>query len=349
MTNEAKDLILTIPEDNIPTVFSSGGIEPILKKIKEEITPLIFDVSTAQGRKDIASMAYKVARTKTYIDKVGKEYVDDIKKQAGVIDKERKKAKDTLTALQDEIRKPLTEWEEAEKKRKDDILAKIEEIRILGVTHETSEQAKNSLNVAIDFNFDESFGEYEGYAKSTKDETIDFLTKEVERLVKYEAEQAELERLRQEAAEREQRERDEEIAREAAEKARREAEEKAEQERLAAVKREQEAREAAEKAEADRIAALERAEREKKEAIEAERQRAQAEADRIERERIEKERLAKEEAERLAADKEHRKKINNAALQGFAEVGFSEDDGKKIIEAIAKGEIPFITINYRGQ
>jgi DNA repair exonuclease SbcCD ATPase subunit len=76
------------------------------------------DLSTVKGRALIAGTAYKVARSKTYLDGLGKELVSVIKQQAAAVDAERKYIRDTLDELRDSIRKPLDEWEAADEARK---------------------------------------------------------------------------------------------------------------------------------------------------------------------------------------------------------------------------------------
>lgn len=99
------------------TVFAPGGIDAIVSKIEAEVRAEAFDVTTLQGRDRIKSVAYKVARSKTALDDMGKELVADIKKQAGAIDADRRTARDRLDALKDEVRGPLTAWEQAEERR----------------------------------------------------------------------------------------------------------------------------------------------------------------------------------------------------------------------------------------
>lgn len=72
---------------------------------------LVPDVFTDKGRKDISSMAYSVARTKTYLDSIGKELVSHYKEVPKKIDSVRKFARDSLDSLRDEVRKPLDDWE----------------------------------------------------------------------------------------------------------------------------------------------------------------------------------------------------------------------------------------------
>jgi hypothetical protein len=59
------------------------------------------------------------------------------------------------------------------------------------------------------------------------------------------------------------------------------------------------------------------------------------------------------ESEKLAANRKHCAKINNEAMQNLNLIileGMKQNDapniGKKIIEAIAKGEVPHVSIEY---
>src|SRR5947209_7999861 len=92
-------------------VFSDNGLDPIIERIEKEARSILLDISTEKGRKEIASLAYKVAQSKNTLDKMGKDLVSGWKEQAKKVDAERAKAWDRLEALQKEIRLPLTEWE----------------------------------------------------------------------------------------------------------------------------------------------------------------------------------------------------------------------------------------------
>src|SRR3546814_249076 len=122
--------LLPIDQINAVDVFTSGGLDSLLGRIRAEVSNVIADVSTDAGRKFVASQAYKVARSKTAIDDAGKELVAGWKKQSAVVDAERKRARDTLDALRDEVRKPLTEWEESEKAKEAALLAEVQAKRL---------------------------------------------------------------------------------------------------------------------------------------------------------------------------------------------------------------------------
>lgn len=339
--------LVTIETLTPAVVFADGGVESIISKLEAEVRSITTDISTDSGRKSIASLAYKVARSKTALDDMGKELVSDLKAKAGKIDAERRVIRERLDALKDEVRKPLTDWENAEKDRvaaHEAALLAIVESPEYGRT-ETASELSARLNYLRNYPSREWQEFSERAAATLKGEiarTVDLLAT-AERL---EAERAELERLRAEQAAREKQEREERIAREAAERARAEAEAKAKREAdEAATKAEAERRRVekekadaiarAERAEAERKAAAERAEREKVAAVEAERKRAADAA-------------AKEAAQAAAreADTKHRASVNRAAVAALVAGGLSDEAAKLAITLIAKREVPAVSISY---
>jgi hypothetical protein len=99
-------------------IFTPVRVQKILAEIQERAKAEIPDLSTAKGRAAGASLAHKVARSKTFLDDAGKEVVAEWKKQAADVDVLRKTIRDSLDALKVEVRAPLDAWEEAEKERK---------------------------------------------------------------------------------------------------------------------------------------------------------------------------------------------------------------------------------------
>lgn len=366
---ESTELVTVPPKETALEVFvSKQGLEPYLQTIRQQLDQFLAAppaLDTKKGRDAYASMAFKIARSKTALDNVGKELVADLKEKPKKVDASRKAMRDKLDAWRDEARGPLNEWEAAEEARKARHNDRVEYIRsfeefdgLLAVGLEV--QLANLEQITVDG----SLEEYEAEAHRAKDKAVKALRTAIEVQKAREAEQAELERLRQEAAEREQKEREERIAREAEERARREAEQAAQAEREAAARREQQARDEAARKEREAKEAAERREREHQEAFakaqreaEAERNRIQdehdrkeqariAEQQRQERERAEQQRREQEEIARRRADKEHRARINRAALQAMTDGGMPADCAKQAITLIAQGKIPSVTINY---
>lgn len=335
--------------------------------IKAETDKLVPDLTTEKGRKEIASMAFKVAKTKTAIDAAGKLLNEEARAKINIVDAARRDIRDKLDALKDEVRRPLTEWEAREEERIAACDALIERMKSAAVVslEDTAETVAQRLAKVKAFALDE--GQFQTslpLATAQQEAAVQALTAAHARLLKEEADRAELERLRAEAAEREAKERadaEAKAAAEAAERQRQEAEARAvraaeeEQARIAAAAKaaEEAARAAAEaRANEDRLAA----ERAHAEALAAEKRRAdeaeaarKAEADRVEREaaakRAEDERVAAE-AARRAADQEHRSKIMGAAKQAIMGHGVGEQTARAIVLAIAAGDVPAVSIRF---
>ncbi|HEK1039865.1 TPA: cell envelope biogenesis protein TolA [Proteus mirabilis] len=287
-------------------------LEHIKSLAEEERKELDSDFSVAKNRKAFASLAYKVAQTKTYIDKEGKAVVDKLKELPKKVDASRKIFRDELDALSTDIRKPLTEWEAQEKAR--------EEAEALKKQIEADHEEAMQMNELFDLRKAEE--ERQRIARE-------------EEMKRQAAEQARLEAERKAQQEIEAAAKREREAKEAAERAEREKQE-------AIQRAEQAAKEAKEKAERDAKEAQERAEREKQLAIEAERKKAQeAEQARL----AEEERKRQEEAKRQA-DKEHRRKYNQETLQALVSNGFDEKLATEFIKLVASNKIPHMTMNY---
>ena len=280
-------------------------------------------VSTRKGRDAIASMAHKVARSKTYIDNAGKDLVAELKALPKQIDESRRIVRERLDALKDEVRRPLTEWEAEQERIK-------------------AEEAMNAMHAeALEMNirFDQELA-----AKFEADHEMALLMNK-----DFDRDREEQRRLAEQA----QRERDEQLKQEAAEQARRDAEAKHKAEIEAAARREAEEKARAEAAERQRIEAEQRAAREKKEAeARAEREREEAvAAERRRQEEAEAARLAEEkrkaEEEALrAADKEHRRTINRRVIADLIAQGIPEEFAQKALLAIAGGKVQDAHIKY---
>jgi len=104
-----------VPQNITPTqLFKEKGLDQVLRAIEEKVGEFVPNVETAAGRKEIKSFAYKIAQSKTFIDKAGKGLVAEQKKENKIIDNERKRARDFLGGLQQSVKKPYDDWEEVE-------------------------------------------------------------------------------------------------------------------------------------------------------------------------------------------------------------------------------------------
>ena len=353
----SKTEIATVPtKENALAVFSAAqGLDPYLAQIRAEIDGFIPDITTKKGREAIASIAHKVARSKTALDDVGKKLVADLKEVPKLIDAERKRMRDTLDAWKDEVRKPLDDWEDAEAARVAKLQAGIDWFKLRATENADLDatELKATLEKVQGFIVGENWEEFEAEAHRAKAAAVESLTAQLVKREKFEADQAELAAHRAEAEAREQKEREERIASEAAEQATREAEEKAQRERDAEAKRVQDEQAAAERRELDLKLQAEKAEREK---LEANQRAEQAERDSAARAeqaaQAERQRQADEKAEQdrqaalRLADTAHKSKVLKAAKEAFVGMNISEELAKAIVLKIARGEVPNVTIFF---
>ncbi|MEX6313261.1 hypothetical protein AB6G19_05500 [Providencia manganoxydans] len=320
----ANELVVIEKSTALEVFKSSDSVEDIIRKVEQEVNSFIPDVSTAKGRKEIASLAYKVAQSKTYLDGLGKDLVAELKEIPKLIDANRRTVRERFDTLRDKVRQPLTEWE-AEQER-------IEAEKQMLAWHEEALE----MNAA----FDKALAE-----RIESDHEIALLMNE-----KFDRDLAEAKA----EAERQRIAHEEELKKQAAEQARLEAEQKAQQEIEAAAQREREAKEAAERAEREKQEAIQRAEQEAKEAQERTEREKQAaiEAERKKSHEAEQARLAEEERKRQEdakrqADIEHQRTFNREAVSDLVENGFfNEEMAIEFIKLVKKNKIRHITINY---
>lgn len=330
--------------------------EEFFEHVRKEAATLEVDLTTDKGRKAIASMAYKIVRSKTAIDEAGKKLNEDARAQINAVDAARKKMRDRFDALRDEVRKPLSDWEDAEANRKhsvDSYFAFLKDaLRItiddtsdmIQARHETVTAVYPKADVFQD-RFDEATDE--------REQALITLSDALARIKREEAEREELAMLRQmkadrEAADEAARLEAERVAREAEEEERKAAATKAEILRVAAERErmELEAKQKAEAEAAEKIAAAERsakqAEEDAKRQIEAERQ-AIENAKAAQAKKDEEERKAEEARQK---NKAHRAKVMGAAKVAIIGLGASEAVAVEIVKAIVAGNVPHVSIQF---
>jgi hypothetical protein len=313
MTNEI--ITLETVQQNALEVFTgkSDALDILLKKIETEALSLVPDVTTKKGRDAIASNAYKVAQSKSRIEKEGKALADKQKEIPKLIDASRKKAKTFLDDLQDRVRAPLTEYEQAEAKKEAERIAKIK------AEQEAAEAERLYLLL-----WDEALVMNDRFDIDKEKAAIE-AKKRAERETKEQAEREE--RIKQQAI----------AEQEAKHQA---AIEQAEREKQAAQQAEQLAIENArlekERSEQREKEALERAEREKQQAVEQEKARAKAEADRLQA--IE---------DKRKADIAHRTAVKTAVKTALiTKCGLSEQQAIDVVKAAIEEKLANLKIHF---
>lgn len=295
MMDDKSTAIMVMPTgSDLEKFFTSAETaDPILEQIKKAVRAHKPDVTTAKGRDEIKSLAYKVARTKTAIDEARKTLTADARDKIAKINEAGKGYFDTLEALQKEARKPLDDWEEKQAEIKARGKAALTAVRDHGISgSEPSVDILDAANRIKEVEIGDDLGEMAGIISDAREASLATLRVLYAAAIKREDDLAELEQLRQEKADRE-----------AADALRKQQEEEAERLKVEKEREEREAREAEE--------------RRKRDAEYAERRRVEEEA-RIEREKAEAaERAVKEAEERAArekeeADKRHREELERA-------------------------------------
>jgi len=329
------DKQLTIADATGIQVYTDGGMRGIIDQIKVEVAGVVPDLKTAKGRKAIASLAAKVARSKTHLDALGKELTADQKAATKAVDNERKAMRDELDDLRDEVRRPLTEWEDAEKERVADIQEWIRQIPAPEGIIASAQEWQNQIDRIESLEIDDSIAEFAAEAAKVKDHALTLARAEL--ITAEAAERAEQDRIK--AAADAQAKREQEIADNAAAQAKQQAEANA----AAEAKRVSDARAAADnkreadrlQAIADKLAAEANAKRQADEAVAAEkRKQAVKEAE-----------AAQAEAARTA-DIEHQRAINREALAELIKVCKDDEMAREVLIAIIAGQIPHTKVIY---
>ncbi|QUG76003.1 hypothetical protein GKQ23_13790 [Erwinia sp. E602] len=322
--SEVTDLtVLEIKPEQAPVLYVANGLDQYLELIRQMANE-VPDLTTAKGRARVASLSAQVSRSKTLIEKPGREYLKHLKEAVKPAEAELRRFVTECDNLRDEVRRPLTEWEDEQERIKADQQM---------LDWHTEALADNEL-------WDKALAD-----RFESDHEIALLLND-----KFDRDAAE----KKAEAERQRVAHEQEIARQAAEQARKEAEEAQRIEREAAARREADLRAQAEQAEREAREALERtallaqqareqAECEKQEAIAAERLRAeQAEAARL----AEEKRIADEAAER-AANETHRKQIGTAVVNALmSNAGLNREQAIATLTALKDNRIPHASITY---
>lgn len=376
MTQETENQLVPTNTVNAIEVFSvENGLDPFIEQVKAALKGEEFDATTEAGRKKIGSYARKIGASKVALEKMALKLTEDWRDKTSKVNAEKKRMSEKMDAIRDELRKPLDEYNAREAARKEGHESAMETLKgIMEAMHETNDIEKlTDLREQSEALF--TGREWEEFIDKATVQNVknqEALRSKINERIKYEAEQKELEELRAAKAKKEAEEREEALKKQAAEEARIEAEKaaEAEKQRIAdeQAKKDAEAKAERERVEAEKVAAQKEAEEAEKRAQEAEKakkdaeEKAKAEAEAAEKrqkEALEEQKKAQEaEAQRLLeveaaekaareADKEHRKAINNEALDAFIVKGIlNEATAKQVLTAIAKGEIPHISIEY---
>jgi hypothetical protein len=325
-----------INETSLAAVYATKqGADEIIDRIRAAAMAEAQDLTTAAGRKRVASVAYRVAQSKTAIDDQGKKLGEAAKKQVDAINATRKRLRDGLDALRDEVRAPLSDWEAKEAARVAALELMFSSITTCGFTAKNETwQICERISIIEHLPQGSEWDEFEERAAAAiasaleslnaslagANDRLDKERAEYDRLAAQEAELAELRAMKAEAE------------RKAAE-----AEAREQAAHLEATRREREA--IAAQAEKDRLA---EAERRHAAAVES----AKADAIEAERKRAESAEKAKSEADaRRASNAKHRASVIAAAVKALTPA-IGAESATAAINAIIAGDVPRVAIQF---
>lgn len=357
------EIAILTTTDLVAAFTAPDTLDKLIERVETEARSQAPDLTTDRGRKAIASLAFKVAKSKTALDAAGKVLNENARAHINKVDAERRRAWDRLEKLQAEVRAPLTEWEAKEDARVEVIKARVERLKMAHDTlpeDATADQIGALLARIEVVAIDDTWSEFVVDAARYKDQALATLRHMMASAKAREDKEAELASLRAEA-----------LARDEADRARQEAErieaarlvaemaeakraaqverDKAEAVRIAAEQAEQRAkveadRQAREVAEVQAKAAQDAADRE----AALKRQLADAEASRERAAQVERDRIAEQAAQEAQArakresDETHRAAILKAICEAF--IALPSCNPASAANALMSGQIPHVRV-----
>lgn len=210
MADESTGLVvIDIKPESYPTLYVTNGLDQYLDQIRQAVNE-VPDVTTAKGRARIASLAASASRSKTAIEKPGREYLRHLKEQPKIIEAELRRFVIECDEIRDETRRPLTEWEAEQERLRQEAEAK-KKAEELAAEIEVAHEMALLMNDAFDRDAKAKADEIERLRKAHEE----FIAQQAAEKAKREVE----EKAKRDIEAAEQRERDAKLAQERAEQA----------------------------------------------------------------------------------------------------------------------------------
>lgn len=132
--------VLVVEKKDLQAFFlDQGKLDTLYGHVEKMARALVADPLTKEGASQIKSCARQIASVKKRIDDIGKDVVAELKKLPGQIDANRKNLRERLEALQDDIRRPVTEIENREDE--------IDGVKGIHMKHGTSSSAEIAKDI----------------------------------------------------------------------------------------------------------------------------------------------------------------------------------------------------------
>lgn len=338
MTEAENTNLIPSGVDFVKLYADQDALQVVLGQIETFAKTEAFDIDTEAGRTAAKSMAYKVARSKTFLLDKGKEQKADAEKVIKAINSTAKVIEAHLDKVRDEVKAPALEWEAKEESRKDALKAAFAELQVSdswAAMDLTALQAKRQSITSAEINA--AWAEYQTEAEIAKGAALSWLEGRIEQEMQAEAERKELEELRAFKAQK-QAEEDARLAAAAAdEQAKKDEEARQQREQEAEARRAEEAKRAEEDAQRRIEEAKAQAERDAQDKIDAERRRVEKEAA---------DKAAEE--DRRAANQRIRNAAGKAIMQSLmAEVeGMTDDLARATATAMLNGKVARVKVEF---
>ena len=211
----SKELVLQAKSD--PSLLfrspENGGVrfDHFLEYVKTEASEAGSSTETAKDRAAIRSMAEKIKKTRTGIEKASKDIQADLRDRAAKVKSHTASMAERLDELRETVREPLTKFEIEEKKRKEAEQVRLRDHKdrldyIDGLADDRIWLGKDWLQQRVhelkEFQ-NRDFEEFQDSANLKIENVMAALLSGIAEIERKEAEQAELEELRRFKAERE--------------------------------------------------------------------------------------------------------------------------------------------------
>lgn len=157
--------VLVVEKKDLQAFFlDAEKLDALYGHVEKMARALVADPLTKEGASQIKSCARQIASVKKRIDDIGKDVVAELKKLPGQIDANRKNLRERLEALQDDIRRPVTEIENREDEidgiksihmrlanaASGDIHKELEFVRSIPLTEEKWHESLEKAKVAVE-------------------------------------------------------------------------------------------------------------------------------------------------------------------------------------------------------
>lgn len=336
--DDRSEVIAKVTADPSLALRHSAWFDAYYEALSADVAEHVPNVNTEGGRDQIKALAFRVVKARTGLEGERKRLTEGWRTLTDAVNKNGKVLREKLEALEETARKPLVEWQTKDDARREEITRTIQGLKDASqiTAEDTAATVAERLAQVRGINDlpDERFGHRQQEAQNWYDKAIADLSAALPRLLKSEADAAELAELRDRQAQ---------ADREAA--AAQVAAARAEQDRQVAERAAEQARLQAEREAEERIATAQRATQAaaQLQIDQAERQladeRRQREVEQRQRECEEQARQAREQ------DEEHRRQVRTKIRDTLFDKGFKIEMAEAVVRALISG-LPHVTINY---